>query len=112
MFHRILRSFRNFYVATGVGLLIWMLFFDSNDLRLQVRNWWDLQKLQDEQAYYKERIKEVQKARKEVLGTAALREKFAREKYLMKKPTETVYVIVDENNEPVEKGDNRAAERE
>ena len=80
-----------------------MFFFDSNDLRTQARNWWNLQKLEDEQAYYKERIIEVQKARREVLGTPALREKFAREKYLMKKPTETVYVIVDENNEPLEK---------
>lgn len=103
MLSRILRLFRNFYVATGFGLLVWMLFFDSNDLRTQARNWWNLRKLEDRQAYYKERIQEVQKARREVLGTPALREKYAREKYLMKKPTETVYVIVDENNEPLEK---------
>ena len=103
MLNRILRSLRNFYVATGVGLLFWMIFLDTNDLRSQLRNWWVLHKLENEQAYYHGKIKEVQKARREVLGTDQLREKYAREKYLMKKPTETVYVIVDENNEPIEK---------
>jgi cell division protein FtsB len=32
-------------------------------------------------------------------------EKWAREKYLMRKPTEDVYVIVDENGESIEKKD-------
>ncbi|OIN57663.1 FtsB family cell division protein [Arsenicibacter rosenii] len=103
MFKRILRSLRNFYVATGVGLFLWMVILDPNDLRSQFRNWWTLHKLQNEEAYYQDKIKEVQKARREVLGTDQLREKYAREKYLMKKPTETVYVIVDEHNEPIEK---------
>ncbi len=103
MFKRMLRSLRNFYVATGVGLFLWMVSVDPNDLRSQFRNWWTLHKLQNEEAYYQGKIKEVQKARREVLGTDQLREKYAREKYLMKKPTETVYVIVDEQNEPIEK---------
>ena len=80
-----------------------MISVDPNDLRSQLRNWWTLHKLQNEEAYYQGKIKEVQNARREVLGTDQLREKFAREKYLMKKPTETVYVIVDEQNEPIEK---------
>ncbi|QJW88557.1 septum formation initiator family protein [Spirosoma taeanense] len=103
MLNRLFRSVRNFYVATGLALLVWMLFFDANDLVTQARNWWKLHELEKEATYYQEQISRLQVERREVLGNDRLREKFAREKYLMKKPTEDVFVIVDEQNEPIEK---------
>ena len=103
MLQKIFRYFRNFYVATGVGLLAWMLFFDANDLPTQIRNWWKLHVLEEDVRFYQGKIKAVRTERKELLGNDQLREKFAREKYLMKKPGEDVFVIVDENNEPLEK---------
>jgi cell division protein DivIC len=39
----------------------------------------------------------------EVMGNKKLIEKFAREKYLMKRPNEEIFVIVDEDNQPIEK---------
>ncbi len=103
MFRNLLRYGRNFYVATGIGLLVWMLVFDANDLFSQAQNWWNLRELENERIYYKTEIKRVQNQSKLVLGTDQLREKYARERYLMKKPTEDVYVLVDENDEPIEK---------
>lgn len=100
------RFFNNryrFYILTGVGLLLWMLFFDANDLRSQTRNWLKAQELDDEKAYFQERIEAARAERKEVLGNQQLRIKYAREKYLMKKRNEDVYVLVDENGEPIEK---------
>ena len=103
MFQNLLRSVRNFYVATALALLAWMTFFDANDLPSQVRNWLKLRELEEEAVFYQAEIRDVQNERREVLGNDRLREKFAREKYLMKKPTEDVFVIVDEQNEPIEK---------
>ena len=103
MLQKLLRYLRNFYVATGLGLLAWMTFFDANDLITQGRNWWKLRELEGDARFYQAKIKTVQTDRREVLGSDRLREKFAREKYLMKKPNEDVFVIVDENNEPLEK---------
>ncbi len=103
MLNRLLRYGRNFYVATGLGLLVWMTFFDANDLPTQIRNRWKLHELDRDAKFYQAQIKSVQKERMEVLGNDGLREKFAREKYLMKKPGEDVFVIVDEHNEPLEK---------
>lgn len=103
MLNRILPRLRNFYVATALGLLAWMTFFDANDLPSQARNWWKLRNLESDTLYYSQQIKSIQRERREVLGNDRLREKFARERYLMKKPTEDVFVIVDENNEPLEK---------
>lgn len=103
MLNRLLRYLRNFYVATGLGLLVWMTFFDANDLPTQIRNRWKLRELDRDAKFYQAQIKSVQAERQEVLGNDRLREKFAREKYLMKKPGEDVFVIVDEHNEPLEK---------
>ena len=103
MLNRLLRPLRNFYVATGLVLLVWMLFFDANDLPTQVRNWWKLRELEKDAVFFQDKIRDVQNQRQEVLGNDRLREKYARERYLMKKPTEDVFVIVDENNEPIEK---------
>lgn len=103
MLQKLLRTGRNFYVATSLALLAWMTFFDANDLPSQARNWLKLRELEDETKFYQAEIKDVQTERREVLGNDRLREKFAREKYLMKKPTEDVFVIVDEQNEPIEK---------
>ncbi|GAB3709882.1 hypothetical protein GCM10027592_46450 [Spirosoma flavus] len=103
MLQKLLRYCRNFYVASGLSLLAWMTFFDANDLPTQARNWWKLRKLESDIRFYKDQIQLIQKERREVFGNARLREKFAREKYLMKKADEDVFVIVDENNEPLEK---------
>ncbi len=101
--HRIPRFLRNFYTATVIGLLAWMTFFDANDLPSQFSNWWKLRELEGEVAYYNSQIETIRRESREVLGSDRLREKYAREKYLMKKPTEDIFVIVDENNEPLEK---------
>jgi len=93
----------NFYWLTGLGLLVWMVVFDANDLITQARMHYRLWELHREQEYYQAQIKEVERQRRELMGTPKLVEKFAREKYLMKKPGEQVFVIVDEANEPLEK---------
>lgn len=92
---------RNGYFIFTVCFLLWMTFVDSNDIRTQVRLTNKLQELEQEKVFYQEKIKEVKKDRKELLSDDELLEKFAREKYLMKKPTEDVYVIVDQNEQKV-----------
>ncbi len=98
-----LRFLKNFYWATGLGLLLWLLVFDQNDLVSQAKNAWEVAELEKTRDYYKLRIGQARVEYREVMGSPELLEKFAREKYLMKKPNETVFVLVDENDAPVEK---------
>ena len=98
----LLRKYR-FYTFTFTGLLVWMLFFDVNDVWTQIKMYRELGRLEEEKKYYVQKIKEVEKERIEVMGNKKLVEKFAREKYLMKKPKEEIFVIVDEDNQPLEK---------
>jgi cell division protein DivIC len=90
-------AFRNFYVICGVCFLVWMTFLDSNDLVSRFRMNSRLSALEDEKQYYLEKIMEVEKDRTELMTNQELLEKFAREKYLMKKETEDVFVIVEED---------------
>jgi cell division protein FtsB len=96
MFKKLPPAFRNFYVVCGALFLFWMTFLDSNDLVTRVKMASKLGELEDEKEYYKERIVEVEKDRKELMTNKELLEKFAREKYLMRKETEDVFVVVEE----------------
>jgi len=55
-----------------------------------------LNKLKSDKTFYEEKIKEV---RQEALDIEQNKEKFAREKYFMKKKNEDVFVIVREEEE-------------
>ena len=89
------RIFSNFYIIIGVIFLVWLTFFDSNDLYTQLKQTAKLKGLEDEKEFYVEKIAEVKADREELLSNDELLEKFARENYLMKKPTEDIYVIVE-----------------
>ncbi|MBS1506730.1 MAG: septum formation initiator family protein [Bacteroidetes bacterium] len=93
MIKRLPPLFRNFYAVTGFCFLMWMIFLDSNDLISRFRMGSKLRSLEKEKEYYQEKISEVEKDKKELTTNKELLEKFAREKYLMKKPTEDVFII-------------------
>lgn len=87
---------RNFYVVSTVAFLMWMALFDGNDFLTQIGNWRRLQSAYAEKVYYQEKIQEVQAERAALMADPKLLEKFAREKYLMKRPTEDLYLVVEE----------------
>jgi cell division protein DivIC len=93
---------RNFYVVTSLVFLVWMLLFDANDFISQYQMNKKLRDMEAEKTYYVEKIEEVKEDRRELMSNPQLLEKFAREKYLMKKNTEEVFVLVDSDNNPLE----------
>ena len=90
----VLRVARSFYFLTGVSFLVWMLVLDANDLGKQFDIYQKWQELRSEKQYYLDNIEVVKKERAELMSSPALLEKFAREKYLMKRPGEDVFVLV------------------
>lgn len=89
--------FRSFYFLTGIVFLGWMLLLDSNDLISRIKLSSKLNALETEKEYYEEKIEEVTKDRDELLGSRETLEKFAREKYLMKKESEEIFVITEKD---------------
>ena len=93
MLKKLPRVFRNFYVIATVVFLAWMVVLDSNNFIARYELSSKLGSLEGEKEYYVEKITEVQKDRDELFGDRESLEKFAREKYLMKKESEDIFVI-------------------
>jgi cell division protein DivIC len=96
MLKKLPKAFRNFYVIALAIFFVWMLVLDSNNLIARYQLSSKLSALEDEKEYYEEKIKEVQKDHDELFGDRESIEKFAREKYLMKKESEDIFVVVEE----------------
>ena len=97
MFNRLPKPFRNFYFLTSFFFLLWMVALDSNNLFTRYQLSSKLGSLENEKAYYEEKIKEVEKDRDELFGDRESLEKFAREKYLMKKETEDIFIVEEKD---------------
>lgn len=99
------RFLKNKYVLTVLAFFIWLLFFDNNDLIRQYERQQQLEKLKEQRSFYKERIDRTRAELKALTSDTSELVRFARERYLMKKPNEDIYVIVDEEEEGKE-GEN------
>ena len=84
---------RNKFLLTGVAFLVWITFFDSKDIFSQYERRHELKELRESKAYFEGEIAKEKKALKELKDDPAAIEKFAREKYLMKRDNEDLYLI-------------------
>ena len=81
------------YFLTAAFFVAWMLFFDHNDLILQWKRSRELETLKDARDHYTGQIVETRKQLEEMRSSPIAVERIAREKYLMKKDGEEVFVI-------------------
>ena len=96
---RFLNLFRNKYFLVSSIFLVWMVFFDRNDLFSQWEYHQQVSKLQQERDFYQKESAKVHQDLDELTSNKQKLEKFAREKYLMKKDNEDVFVIVKERKD-------------
>lgn len=90
---------RNKYlIALGVFGAI-MLFFDKNDVFTQSARKRQLRDLQESKQYYTERIATERKELEELKSDPGTLEKYAREKYLMKRDNEDLFIISEAGSE-------------
>ncbi|MBD81598.1 MAG: septum formation initiator [Crocinitomicaceae bacterium] len=86
---------RNKYSITLLVFFTYMLFFDQNDVISLIRIKQELGELEENKEYYKEQIDITQKDLTDLLTNDDNLERYAREKYFMKKENEDIFVIVD-----------------
>ena len=87
---------KNKYLLAVALFIVWLLFFDRHDFISQYKLRAELNKLREEKAFFQEEIKKDTENLKELISNPETLEKFAREKYLMKKDNEDIFVIVEE----------------
>ena len=84
---------KNKYFLATCFFISWMLFFDHNDLFLQRTRANELAALKETKAYYREQIDQTRKEVENIRINSASLEKIAREKYMMKKDNEEIFII-------------------
>lgn len=85
----------NKYLVASVFFIVWMLFFDQRDYFQQRERQEELNKLEAKKRYYVEEIEKTRKQLQDLQNNPAALEKFARERYLMKRDGEDIFIIED-----------------
>lgn len=84
-----------FAIATAVFVL-WISFLDQNNLLNLMSSRRNLRDMKEQKEYYAKKIESDIQKTKELVSDEENLEKFAREQYLMKKPNEDVFIIVED----------------
>ena len=90
---RLLSLCKNFYVIVTALFLFFILFMDSNDLFTQIRLEQELSKLEQKPLMYKQKIETLRQQQQLIQKDSTLIEQMARERYLLRRPSEDVYLI-------------------
>ena len=84
------------YMITIAAFLVIIVFLDENSLIQRQKHQQEINTLKAEIERYRQQFEEDTRKLKELTSNPEAMEKIAREKYLMKKKTEDLYVIVEE----------------
>lgn len=87
---------KNKYAVAVLAFLFWMLFFDRNSVISQYGLLSSLNGLKQQKEYYTQELKADSVALHTLISSEAELEKFAREKYLMKRDNEDIFLIIKE----------------
>ncbi len=99
---KILPFIMNRYFLVSLGFVVWMLFFDQRDFFLQRERKAALEKLEAAKKYYQDEIADTKKQLENIQSNPAAVEKYARERYLLRREGEEVYLFEDSNAKATE----------
>jgi len=100
MVNNILKFFINKYFLTTVVFLVWLVFFDSNNILTNMRTRDKLNGLRKDKKFYIDEVKKDSILVQKLLYDTLELERYARERYLMKKDNEDVYLVIDTTVDP------------
>lgn len=87
----------NKYLLAIIVFAVVMIFLDHNNIFEQYDRQNELKRLQAQKAYYEQEIEKTRKALSDLKNNPDAIEKYAREKYFMKKDNEDLFIIEDAN---------------
>ena len=85
----------NRYFLAAVSFVVWMLFFDQRDYFQQRERAGELNKVEAAKKYYNDEITQTRKQLNNLQNNPVAIEKYARERYLLKRDGEEVYLFED-----------------
>ncbi len=93
MIKKIPNWLKNKYSITLLAFLLWVTFFDQNKMISQWSYRSVLNELKTEKKYFDKEIEKTRREFNELTQNPSSLEKFAREKYFMKKDNEEIFVF-------------------
>ena len=90
---RVLKIVSNKYMIATIAFVLMMLFFDDNNIFLQLDRKRQLNDLLKSKAFYEAEINSTQQTLKDLQSSPASVEKYAREHFLMKRDNEDIFVV-------------------
>lgn len=84
---------KNKYLLTSVGFIVWIVFFDDRDLINNNQHHRELRALEKSRDHYITEINTISRELNQLKKDPAIIEKYAREKYRMKKDNEDLFII-------------------
>ena len=84
---------RHKYIITLLAFGVIMVFLDENSLVQRAKHQEEIKILNEEIAKYRKQFEEDTRKLKELTNNPEALEKIAREKYLMKKPNEDIFIF-------------------
>lgn len=88
---------KNKYILTLLFFAVWMVFFDDRDIiTTHFRYKKELRNLENSKTYYQEQIAETRKELEQLKNDPQTLERYARERYRMKRAEEDLYIIEDQ----------------
>ncbi len=88
---------KNYYIIATLGFVVWVGFFDNDNLVSQYKQRKELRELMQQKKYYVDEIQKNKDLVKALTTDKKALEKFGREHYLMKRKNEDIYLIINEN---------------
>lgn len=92
---KIIPFIANRYFIACLAFVLWMLFFDQRDFFTQRDRAAELKKLEQAKTYYEKEISTTQEQLDNLQSNPGAVEKYARERYLLKREGEEVYLFED-----------------
>lgn len=89
----VLSIIRNKYLVAAIAFVVWMVFFDKNDVFEQHERRQYFYQLEESKEYFTQEIQKERKFSQELKNNPAFIEKIAREKYFMKRDNEDLFII-------------------
>ena len=99
LIERIPKPLKNKYIITLTAFSIWIIFIDDYNIIKQRKIKKSINKLEIERKTYLKNIKQDSIREHNLIYNQKEQEKVAREKYLMKKKNEDIYVIKKKKND-------------
>ena len=93
LYQKLPAPLRNKYLITFIVFLVWIFFIDKFDIITQIKMNKEFKQLKEQQEFYKSEVEKDSTIIYNLNNNPEEQERFARERFLMKKDNEDLYIV-------------------